>query len=188
MRYHVSPLLAILDHYRRESRTQREKGTYFEELIRTYFRHEPVYRDLYRDVWLYSDWAKEHGATYGLSAKLDTIVGSLSAVADKIDTLSQLSRTLGSDTEALSEQATRIIKLFDQLAAHRMIYSTHFHQCIFDHKPVSFEDKRLVLTDIQALESLNFIRHVDHNNSGDPIFIITRQGSSFAQQLPAIPI
>lgn len=69
MRYHVSPLLAILDHYRRESRTQREKGTYFEELIRTYFRHEPVYQDLYRDVWLYADWAKEHGATYGLSAK-----------------------------------------------------------------------------------------------------------------------
>ena len=69
MRYHVSPLLAILDHYRRESRTQREKGTYFEELIRTYFRHEPVYQDLYREVWLYADWAKEHGATYGLSAK-----------------------------------------------------------------------------------------------------------------------
>jgi hypothetical protein len=123
-----------------------------------------------------------------ISTKLDTIVGSLSAVADKIDTLSQLSRTLGADTEALSEQATRIIKLFDQLTAHRMIYSNHFHQCIFDHRPESFEDKRFVLADIQALESLNFIRHVEHSNSGDPIYVITRQGSAFAEQLPEIPI
>lgn len=123
-----------------------------------------------------------------ISTKLDTIVGSLSAVADKIDTLSQLGRTLGADAEALSDQATRIIKLFDQFAAHRMIYSNHFHQCNFDHKPVSLEDKRFVLTDIQALEDLNFIRHVDHNNSGDPIYVITRKGSAFAQQLPDIPL
>lgn len=123
-----------------------------------------------------------------ISTKLDIIVGSLSAVADKIDTLSQLSRTLGADTEVLSEQANSIIKLFDQLAAHRMIYSNDFHQCIFDHKPVAFEDKRFVMTDIQALEGLNFIRHVDHNNSGDPIYIITRQGSAFAQQLPEISL
>jgi predicted helicase len=56
-----SPLRGILSAYRATSQTEREKGTYFEELIRTYFRNEPKYADLYSDVWLFSDWAKEHG-------------------------------------------------------------------------------------------------------------------------------
>ena len=56
--------------YRVTSKTEREKGTYFEELIRTYFRHEPRFADLYSDVWLYSDWAREIGGPeFGLSAK-----------------------------------------------------------------------------------------------------------------------
>jgi len=51
----LTPLQEILSQYRTESRTEREKGTYFEELIRTYLRHEPVYADLYSDVWLLSE-------------------------------------------------------------------------------------------------------------------------------------
>lgn len=57
----MSALMDLLDQYRAISKTEREKGTYFEELIRTYLRHEPTYRDLYSDVWLYSDWAKAAG-------------------------------------------------------------------------------------------------------------------------------
>jgi predicted helicase len=64
----VTALTQILDTYRQTSQTEREKGTYFEELIRTYFRHEATYADLYEQVWLYSDWAKEH-PEFGLSAK-----------------------------------------------------------------------------------------------------------------------
>ena len=51
----LTPLQEILSQYRTESRTEREKGTYFEELIRTYLRHEPVYADLYSDIWLLSE-------------------------------------------------------------------------------------------------------------------------------------
>lgn len=36
----MSALQSLLTHYRRTSQTEREKGTYFEELIRTYFRYE----------------------------------------------------------------------------------------------------------------------------------------------------
>ncbi|OZC35704.1 damage-inducible protein [Marinobacter vinifirmus] len=57
----MSALSALLDHYRATSVTEREKGTYFEELIRTYLRNEATYRDLYKQVWTYSDWAKEQG-------------------------------------------------------------------------------------------------------------------------------
>lgn len=66
----MTPLQDLLAAYRATSQTEREKGTYFEELIRTYFRFEPSYADLYSDVWLYADWAKEIGTPkYNLSAK-----------------------------------------------------------------------------------------------------------------------
>ncbi len=66
----MTPLETILAKYRSTSQTEREKGTYFEELIRTYLRHEASYADLYSDVWLYADWAKEIGTEkFGLSAK-----------------------------------------------------------------------------------------------------------------------
>eukprot|EP00903_Cladosiphon_okamuranus_P004043 g4041.t1 len=57
----MTPLQKILAQYRSVSQSEKEKGTYFEELIRTYFRNEPKYADLYSDVWLFADWAKEHG-------------------------------------------------------------------------------------------------------------------------------
>jgi len=57
----MTPLQEILTAFRSASRTEREKGTYFVELIRTYFRNEPKYANLYSDVWLFSDWAKDHG-------------------------------------------------------------------------------------------------------------------------------
>ena len=64
----MTALYQILDTYRQISQSEREKGTYFEELIRTYFRYEATYEDLYEQTWLYSDWAKEH-PEFGLSAK-----------------------------------------------------------------------------------------------------------------------
>lgn len=57
----MSALRKLLEIYREKSQTEREKGTYFEELIRTYFKYEATYKDLYSDVWLYADWAAEHG-------------------------------------------------------------------------------------------------------------------------------
>ena len=51
----------ILQKYREASVTEREKGTYFEELTITYLRYEAAYADLYSDVWTYSEWAKERG-------------------------------------------------------------------------------------------------------------------------------
>ena len=66
----ASPLERILAHYRVTSQTQKEKGSYFEELIRTYFRYEASYADLYSDVWLFADWAREIGTPqFGISAK-----------------------------------------------------------------------------------------------------------------------
>jgi predicted helicase len=57
----MSALTNLLDTFRKAAASEREKGTYFEELICTYLRNEATYRDLYDKVWMYSDWAKEQG-------------------------------------------------------------------------------------------------------------------------------
>jgi predicted helicase len=57
----VTDLQSLLDQYRALSKTEREKGTYFEKLIQCYLRNEPSYADLYSDVWMYADWAKTEG-------------------------------------------------------------------------------------------------------------------------------
>lgn len=51
----MTPLQNLLHQYRNASVTELEKATYFEELIRTYFRHETTYADLYSEGWLYAE-------------------------------------------------------------------------------------------------------------------------------------
>ena len=55
----MSALSSLLDSFRAAAVTEREKGTYFEELVCVYLRNEATYRDLYEKVWTYADWAKE---------------------------------------------------------------------------------------------------------------------------------
>ncbi len=57
----MTALQSLLDTYRQASVTEREKGTYFEELICIYLRNEATYKDLYSDVWTYAAWAKLQG-------------------------------------------------------------------------------------------------------------------------------
>lgn len=57
----MSALSTLLATYRQASITEREKGTYFEELVCLYLRNEATYRDLYSDVWTYADWAEQQG-------------------------------------------------------------------------------------------------------------------------------
>ena len=57
----MTTLQAILDEYRTAAASEREKGTYFEELILCYLKNEATYKDLYSHVWTYADWAKEMG-------------------------------------------------------------------------------------------------------------------------------
>lgn len=68
----MSALSALLDTYRTASVTEREKGTYFEELICVYLRNEATYRDLYDKVWTYADWAKEQSLS-GKDAGIDLV-------------------------------------------------------------------------------------------------------------------
>ncbi|CAJ0689254.1 hypothetical protein LMG19089_00460 [Ralstonia edaphis] len=53
----MTALETLLDTFRQAAASEREKGTYFEELIVCYLRNEATYRDLYSDVWTYAEWA-----------------------------------------------------------------------------------------------------------------------------------
>lgn len=57
----MTALHKLLSSYREAAKTEREKGTYFEELIITYLGNEAAYQHLYSDVWTYADWAKFQG-------------------------------------------------------------------------------------------------------------------------------
>ncbi len=57
----MTPLQNLLFTFRNAAVTEREKGTYFEELCVQYLRNEATYRDLYSDVWTYAEWAALQG-------------------------------------------------------------------------------------------------------------------------------
>ncbi len=65
----MTALEQLLATFRNAAVSEREKGTYFEELILAYLRNEATYKDLYSQVWTWGEWAPAHG----FSAKDDGI-------------------------------------------------------------------------------------------------------------------
>ncbi|MBY4598934.1 DEAD/DEAH box helicase family protein [bacterium BD-1] len=65
----MTALETLLDTFRKTAKSEREKGTYFEDLVLAYLRTEATYRDLYSQVWTWAEWAPSHG----FSAKDDGI-------------------------------------------------------------------------------------------------------------------
>ena len=57
----MTPLQKLLHSFRQAAVSEREKGTYFEELVLAYLANEALYRDLYHEVLPYADWAKRQG-------------------------------------------------------------------------------------------------------------------------------
>ncbi len=83
----MTHLVEILNEYRKSARTEREKGTYFESLVRCYFQNEPAYRDLYSDVWTFAEWAKASGSNAqdaGIDLVAKTHTGELHAIQCKL--------------------------------------------------------------------------------------------------------
>ncbi|MDR0673936.1 MAG: DEAD/DEAH box helicase family protein, partial [Zoogloeaceae bacterium] len=82
-------LLVVL---RDAAQSEREKGGYFERLVKVYLTHEPYYADLYGGkVWLWEDWRREWmrsghadpGADHGIDLVAETADGELHAIQAK---------------------------------------------------------------------------------------------------------
>ncbi|MBE7525726.1 DEAD/DEAH box helicase [candidate division WWE3 bacterium] len=57
----MTALQDLLASYRSASKTEREKGTYFELLIRDFLKNDPTYSPQFSDVWTYAEWAELQG-------------------------------------------------------------------------------------------------------------------------------
>jgi predicted helicase len=55
----MSSLIKLLKKYQEHSKTEREKGRYFEELVATFLRQDKLSRKEFKQVLSYTDWAKE---------------------------------------------------------------------------------------------------------------------------------
>jgi len=83
----MTSLRELLDHYRSVAATNREQGTYFEELTVCYLKNEPAWRDLYRDVVPYATWAERNNLDKrdtGIDLVAETHEGEVHAVQCKL--------------------------------------------------------------------------------------------------------
>ena len=63
----------VLDHIRSISDSEVEKGRRFERLIKAYFQKDPLYKDRFSNVWLWSEWTKTRPDFDGVDTGVDLV-------------------------------------------------------------------------------------------------------------------
>ncbi len=124
-----------------------------------------------------------------LSQKLDLVCRGLSALSDRIEVLAPISHAINASREgALSDQAIRILKHFDQTDAERLILLDSPQPSKFALMPGTFYDvaaPKFLADDIASLEFFGLIRRLHDTYDGSAgMFTLTRLGSSYAAQIP----
>jgi len=138
----VTPLNTLLDSFRHSAASEREKGNYFERLVKAYLINEPFYADLYGGrVWLWEEWRAQAakrglgdiGADAGIDLVAETSTGELHAVQAKFY-----------DDDAvlkLDDFATFFTASSKKHFAHRLIFLTatkssgHLRKAVQDQQP-----------------------------------------------------
>lgn len=77
-----SKLYSLLESYRQSSKTNRELGTYFEDLVIAYFENDDVQKQFYDKVWTYADWVEETGLA---DSKADVGIDLVAKLKDSQD-------------------------------------------------------------------------------------------------------
>lgn len=83
----MSALDELLRRYQENAKSHREAGTYFEELIALYFQNEPAYKELYRNVWTYGEWAEQQNIDRrdaGIDLVAEDLTGGYHAIQCKL--------------------------------------------------------------------------------------------------------
>lgn len=87
----MTALLNLLNTFRTTAKTEREKGIYFENLVKFYLLNEPKYQDLYTGIWLWEEWRanwiaqghKDPGSDTGIDLVALTSLGDYHAIQAK---------------------------------------------------------------------------------------------------------
>ena len=83
LKFPQSPLAALLATFRTTAQSEREKGNYFENLVKVYLTNEPFYADLYvGKVWLWPDWRKESVSRFGQDPGVDAGIDLVAETSD----------------------------------------------------------------------------------------------------------
>ncbi|KXO72939.1 MULTISPECIES: restriction endonuclease [Brucella] len=69
-----SALKELFDRYRTGSKSEREKGTYFENLAKVFFENDPQYAQRFDKVWTYAEFASERSIS-GQDNGIDLVAG-----------------------------------------------------------------------------------------------------------------
>jgi predicted helicase len=173
----VTDLQSLLNQYRALSKTEREKGTYFEKFIQCYLQNEPSYADLYSDVWMYADWAKAEGLKAhdtGIDLVAKTHTGELHAVQCKL--YAEDYRLQKADIDSFFTASGK--KTF----SHRIIVSTidnwsaHAEEALRDQQPpvtkIDLHDLEVSQIDWNRYQPTKAAPHIDNENvRPDPMTI-----------------
>jgi predicted helicase/antitoxin component HigA of HigAB toxin-antitoxin module len=144
----------LLNTYRQAAITEREKGTYFEELMMRYFAFEPMYKDKYAEVWLWEAF-REHRIQQGLDD-----VGSdagIDLVAKTRDTHEYCAIQCKFYAQDYTVKKSDIDSFFtasgNKLFSHRIIVSTTNHWS--EHAEAALANQHIPVTklDFSALEN-----------------------------------
>lgn len=144
----MTALTRLLDTYRAAAASEREKGTYFEELMLAYLRNEASYKDLYEKVWTYADWAGEQGLDKrdaGIDLVAQTYTGEVHAIQCKLYAPDY--RLQKSDIDSFFTASGK--KPF----AHRIIVSTTNHWSEHAEDALRDQQPRVSKIDLNALEN-----------------------------------
>lgn len=145
----MTALSTLLDAYRNASASEREKGTYFEELIVCYLRNEATYRDLYSEVWTYGQWAELQGL-HKKDAGIDLVAqvqgtGEIHAIQCKL--YAETYKLQKADIDSFFTASGK--KPF----AHRIIVSTTNHWSEHAEDALSNQQPPVSKIDLNDLES-----------------------------------
>ncbi len=125
--------------------------------------------------------AKDHAA---LTAKLDVIIRGVSALSDKLDGFRPLVRAMGGLGDGLSKQAISLLKGFILSGAVSLLYSPTRQLIAYlpGSKSLAEIDPVFLADDLGTLAEFGMLRIESHNDSGDPVFAITRAGAALAKE------
>ncbi len=144
----MTALSRLLERFRADALTNREAGTYFEELILKYLTTEPAYRDLYREVLTYADWAERLGMDRR-DAGIDLV-----ALTHENEAHAVQCKLFAADYELKKSDIDSFFTASGkQQFAHRLIVSTTNHWS--DHAEEALREQRVPVTkiDLYALEN-----------------------------------
>jgi predicted helicase len=173
----MTALSSLLNHYRQSSMSEREKGTYFEELMLCYLRNEATYRDLYSDVWTYGEWAALNGldkrdAGIDLVAKTHG-TGEIHAIQCKL--YAEDYRLQKSDIDSFFTASGK--KPF----AHRVIVSTTNHWSTHAEEALRDQQPPVSKIDLNDLESSQ-IDWAQYQPKAAPVLKVKKQLRPHQQQ------